>query len=402
MCDYTLVTKRAFGLLVALFLLAAIEPVKAAWYRFDERLIVGIGPRYQPVGGVFHVFRVSDDRGGPCTCACVCTYEQSGFYQVPWEDLNNTGRGVHPAVGDVGDFTGTTQNGPGMDEAVIGLSTGGGGWLAIMIPGGTDNAYNLDRWVRVPWPAYNDRNGETFPAVGNLDADPWDEIVVGLGETGGGWFAIFDDAAANYAFLGWRQLQWPAYNQRNGALHPAVGDIDGDGQGEIVLGLEEGGGGWLAVVDGAASGFSHRRWLRVNWSAYNERNGLTYPAIGDIDGDGRDEIVVGLGTTSGGWVQIFDDAAAGFATSWTRSSRPYWRDRDREIHPAVGNMDADGAAEIVFGFEPLTGLPPALEIRDDAHAGYAQIGFIEPYRYNYSDAGTFPAIGRLLDFRPPS
>lgn len=369
-------TKREFRRLVVLFLLILPLPLSAE-IRRPERLIVAVEDWR------FDVFL---DRA-------------SNFYlwtshTLPWGI--NAGKGpAHPAVGDVGDFTHwLVGNGAGFDEAVFGLSRGGAGWLAIMIPGGRWNSYNLDKWVQVPWAAYNERNGETFPAVGNLDGDAFDEIVVGLGESGGGWFAIFDDAATNYRFLGWRQLPWAAYNARNGALHPAVGDIDGDGIGEIVLGLEEGGGGWLAVFDGAPSGFSHRRWLRVDWSAYNERNGLTYPAMGDVDGDGRAEIVVGLGPTSGGWVQLIDDAAAGFVTSWIRSSRTDYNARNGETHPAVGNIDDDAADEIVLGQAEDPGHLSAVEIRDDGLAGFASLALRQPARQAWT--ATYPAVGRLL------
>ena len=49
--------------------------------------------------------------------------------------------------------------------------------------------------------------------------------------------------------------------------------------------------------------------VRFGWSDYNEANGESWPALGDIDGDGRDEIIIGLGPQGAGRVQIFDYTA---------------------------------------------------------------------------------------------
>ena len=49
-----------------------------------------------------------------------------------------------------------------------------------------------------------------------------DEIVIGLGDNGGGWMEVVDDASAGYAHLAWAQVHWPNYNIANGGTWPAV------------------------------------------------------------------------------------------------------------------------------------------------------------------------------------
>jgi hypothetical protein len=309
------------------------------------------------------------------------------WLHLPWNEYNATGGGVHVAVGDV--------DGDGLDEIVLGLGTGGGGWIAVLDD--SAHGYALLKWIQVGWDAYNVSNGEVFPAVGDIDGDGRAEIIAGLGTGSQGWVEIFDDASTGYQHLAWRQVAWPVYNAANGTTHPAVGDLDGDGKAEIVLGLGSGGGGWIEVIQSSAGNYNHGSWLQVSWPAYNASNGTTYPAVGDIDGDGKAEIVLGLGSGGGGWVEFLDDKAAGYAhLNWFQLPWDAYNSANGETHPAVGNVDADSPAEIVFGLGRFQGHGGWLFAMDDATSNYATLGWFQiPWNAFSQDGGeTFPAIGR--------
>jgi hypothetical protein len=309
------------------------------------------------------------------------------WLHLPWEAYNATGGGVHVAVGDV--------DGDGLDEIVMGLGTGGGGWIVILDD--SAHGYALLEWIRVGWNQYNASNGEVFPAVGDIDGDGRAEIIAGLGTGSQGWIEIFGNASTGYQHLAWRQVAWPAYNAADGTTHPAVGDLDGDGKAEIVLGLGSGGGGWIEVIQSSAGNYNHGSWLQVSWPAYNASTGTTYPAAGDIDGDGRAEIVIGLGQGSGGWVEFLDDKAAGYAhLNWFQLPWNAYDNSNGETHPAVGNLDADSRAEIVFGLGRFQGQGGWLFAMDDATANYATLGWFRiPWDAFSQDGGeTFPALGR--------
>ena len=72
------------------------------------------------------------------------------------------------------------------------------------------------------------------------DGDSRDELVLGLGNEPseasipGGLFQVLDET---HAHLAWGEIDWQAYNAANGESYPATGDNDGDGQEEIIIGL---------------------------------------------------------------------------------------------------------------------------------------------------------------------
>jgi hypothetical protein len=190
------------------------------------------------------------------------------------------------------------------------------------------------------------------PAVGNVDADPAAEMVLGLSGGGEGWVQIFDDALRYFRVMpgtpsagGWLQVGWPEYETANGETWPAVGDLDGDGIGEIVLGLGAQGSGWLRAFRGATGGFTPvstaataSGWFQVPWPAYNSANGSTYPAIGDLDGDNRAEIVIGLGSYSanGGWIHLRNSLFGGLThRAWVRVPWPAYNSANGLTRPTV-------------------------------------------------------------------
>lgn len=185
-------------------------------------------------------------------------------------------------------------------EIVVGLGPDSKGWLEVFE--GQD--FPHQGWFQLTWSDYNSSSGEARVACGELDADGRDELVIGLDSSGKGWLEVRDDSATGYAHLAWIRIPWSLYNSANGESWPAVGDVDGDGKDELVIGLGTSGEGWFYVCDDAGQGYSSLAWKQVNWSSYNGANGASRPACGDVDGDGKDEVVVGLGPypTGGGLV----------------------------------------------------------------------------------------------------
>ncbi len=228
------------------------------------------------------------------------------------------------------------------------------------------------------------------------------QIAVGLGRGGNGSIPTFDDATRGFAALGGTRAPWAACNYANGETRLASGDVDGDGRDELVVsfGRCPQAGGYAVVLDDAQAGYRVLAWLRLPDQTYDAMNGETWPACGDVDGDGRAEVLLGTGAAPGraGYVQVFDDARGGFAPIARIScGRAAYIAASGEVHPACGDVDGDGRAEIVLGYAASRADGGYVDVFDDAPHGYARVRSfrVQWSAYNASSGAVWPACGDL-------
>ena len=177
---------------------------------------------------------------------------------------------------------------------MAGLGDGGDGYAYVFDDANSGYGPLSGGWINLGWGSYGAANGATHPAVGNVDVDPEEEIVLGTGAGGDRYLRVFDTTGGGYTPGLWIQAgDTGAIAASQHEVWPAVCD------GLLVLGASSatgtGGDGWLntRLSTGAVFGSG---WFQLPWGAYNGAVGSTYPSCGDIDGDGKQEIAVGLGS----------------------------------------------------------------------------------------------------------
>jgi len=172
------------------------------------------------------------------------------------------------------------------------------------------------------WPQTTGYGLTSSAALGDLDGDGNLEVV--LGGHDGKVYAWHHD--------GTPVAGWPQATGRDVYSSPALGDLEGDGKLEVVVGS----------TDGKVYAWHHDGTPVAGWPQTTGGGVASSPALGDLDGDGNLEVVVGSddgkvyawqhdGTPVGGWPQITT------VGSYVRSS------------PALGDLDGDGNLEVVAG-----------------------------------------------------
>jgi hypothetical protein len=147
-----------------------------------------------------------------------------------------------------------------------------------------------------------------------LNGDGKDEIVVGLGpvknnpDIPGGVFFIFNadlSDTGETAAVGSAVIDWPDYNRISGESWPACGDINGDGKDEIVLGLGKQGGGRFEILefDMIQNRAGHLAWQKSALTASSE----IHPVCGRLEANSTEEqIIIGYSRRGAGMIEIFE------------------------------------------------------------------------------------------------
>ena len=128
---------------------------------------------------------------------------------------------------------------------------------------------------------------------------------------------------------------------------PVIGDVNNDGSNDVVVGGQDGG---LYAYD--ANG--NRLWRGQATAAISST-----PAIGDVDGDGRNEVVVGTGSLDQGAYNGPRGALDIFNGDGTlRCEKPMSTAHGTTNlitgAPAIGDVTGDGVNDIVFGSHDTT------------------------------------------------
>lgn len=215
------------------------------------------------------------------------------------------------------------------------------------------------------------------PAVGDVDADGKMEVVVGVGTirtttcTQGG-MVMLDHQGRMEA--GWPQLadDWsiaPAGCRDSIFSSPALGDMDRDGDLEIVAGgFDKRIYAWHhdgSLLPGFSPSSFHQGQF-ADWTDLNGRLGDTIwssPALADLDGDGYLDIVIGTdeGNVGGDWTCSYQlppgwypGYCGGSIYALNRFGQllpgfPRYIHEAIQSSPVVADLNTDGIPEIVVG-----------------------------------------------------
>jgi RHS repeat-associated protein len=177
--------------------------------------------------------------------------------------------------------------------------------------------------------------GGVYVGAGDTNGDGRAEVVVAAGSGGGPVVVVYDPRTGDEI------SRFFAYSRDfRGGVRIAVGDIDGDGVAEIVTAAGPGGGSHIRVFDGFG------RSLNRDFFAYDSSfRGGAAVATGDVDGDGKADIITAPGGGGGPHVKVFSGADGSMLESYFASASV----NRGGAWVAAADVDGNGLADVVVG-----------------------------------------------------
>jgi hypothetical protein len=240
--------------------------------------------------------------------------------------------GVRVAVGDV--------TGDGRADIVTGAGVGGQPHVKVF-----DGVTGLEVRSFLAYDPSFTRG--VHVAAGDVNGDGLADIVTGAGALGLPHVRVFD------AVTGLEVWSFLAYDPSFSAgVRVAAADVNGDGRADIITGPTNGTGPTLGsgsqpfpdvnVIDGATG-----MVFRTIFAFPASSPGGVYVAAGDLDGDGRAEVIAGVGAGIQPHVRVFDGATG----NEVLALMPYDASFTGGVHvaaPVTGLVRFTSAAETTF------------------------------------------------------
>lgn len=231
-------------------------------------------------------------------------------------------------------------NGDGVSDVVAG--TGPGIPTRVLVLDGVSHSILFD-----VQPFEGSFIGGVYVAAGDVTGDGRPELVVTPDEGGGPRVRVFNGVAFTQVddFFGIDDAKF------RGGARAAVGDLSGDGIGDLIVAAGFGGGPRVAAYDGRTLGQTNRGKVFDDFFAYEPslRNGV-YVTAGDFSGDGVADLVIGAGPDGGPRIRILNGKELSTGTEQELADF-FLGDPSRRggIRVAAKDLDGDGRTDLIGG-----------------------------------------------------
>lgn len=229
-------------------------------------------------------------------------------------------------------------NGDGYDDVVAGAP---GANRVLVFFGGPGGLSFISQVIAGPVPGYS---GETVANAGDTNGDGYEDVLVGDPNPGTRRAYLYLGSSDGLGIQPAWSLDVGQYGSQNVRSVSSAGDVNGDGYADLLVGATK--SAWL-FSGGPLGAATNASWTVSTYSG--STLGVIVGSAGDTDGDGFDDVLVGMPESWNGEARLFRGSAIGLEPDpvWSElgdsSSRFGWS------LGGVGDINGDGLADFAVG-----------------------------------------------------
>jgi len=184
------------------------------------------------------------------------------------------------------------------------------------------------------------------PTLGDLDGDGDLDLVLGAGD---GAIRAYENVGSRSGVI-WQPRSTFGEGIAEAATNAtlALGDLDGDGDLDLLRGR---GDGTVKAYENVGTATAPRWRINPDWAVgLATVTAMAAPTLGDLDGDGDLDLLIGA---EDGRLRAYENLSQAAAVRWQPNERfvaTVGRVGD-QAHPALGDLDRDGDLDLLVGDE---------------------------------------------------
>ncbi len=211
----------------------------------------------------------------------------------------------------------------------------------------------------------NARYGWSVASAGDVNGDGFADVIVGApvfdnGQTNEGRAFVYHGSASGLALAAAWTTESNQADARLGSSVSSAGDVNGDGFGDVIVGVPlydggQGNEGRALVYHGSASGLGAAAAWTVESNQVNAQFGSSVAAAGDVNGDDFGDVIAGAfafdnGQNNEGRAFAYHGSASGLgaAAAWTAESNQASASFGHSVAGA-GDVNGDGFGDVIVG-----------------------------------------------------
>jgi hypothetical protein len=284
------------------------------------------------------------------------------------------------AVGSAGDV-----NGDGYSDLVVGATTTEGYSGEVYVyhgsPAGLAEAPAWSAVCENLWDGF----GMAVGSAGDVNGDGYSDVAVGAyryDDWRGKVYVYHGSPAGLEANAAWTEIGevYAGYGAELGSAVGTAGDVNGDGYGDLVVGAKgyDYSRGKVYLYHGSATGLiqdAPADWTATGENAWDYFGGDTVGTAGDVNGDGYDDLVVGVYYVDSGRgrAYVYHGSATGLGENnrlpdWTATGENASGGFVNSVATA-GDVNGDGYADLVVGATHTEGYSGKAYVYHGSEAG---------------------------------